>query len=108
MDLNQLKTNGIDFGASIYDDEEKYIADLKAFIQSYEFIQLGQSIHRKQWQAAGMKIQKMSAKAKNLGMIGWEQLFVGIRQNIARKNDAEALQIMSVMITKRVKLMNIL
>ena len=71
-------------------------------------MQLGQAVNRKQWQAAGMKIQKMSVKAKKLGMIGWENQFIGMKQNIARKNEREALQILSLMTTKRVKLLNLL
>ena len=55
-----------------------------------------------------MKVQKMSAKAKNMGMTGWEHLFTGMRQNINRKNESEALQIMSVVTAKRVKLMELL
>lgn len=106
--LDQLKLNGIDYTASSYDEEETYLADLKSFIHSYEFLQLGQAINRKQWQIAGMKIRKMSAKAKDLGMTGWENLFTGIRQNVARKNDREALQVMASVTTKRVKVMNLI
>ena len=106
--INQLKTYGIDFTSSVYEDEVTYIADLKQFIHSYEFLQLGQAIKRKQWQAASMKVQTMSAKAKNMGMTGWEHLFTGMRQNINRKNESEALQIMSVVTAKRVKLMELL
>ena len=106
--LDQLRLNGIDFAASEYDDESLFLEDVKTFIHSYEFMQLGQAVNRKQWQAAGMKIQKMSAKAKKLGMTGWENQFTGMKQNIARKNDREALQILSLMINKRVKLLNIL
>ena len=106
--LDQLKINGIDFLSSEYEDESLFLNDVKAFIHSYEFIQLGQAINRKQWQAAGMKIQKMSAKAKKLGMTGWENQFTGMKQNIARKNDREALQILSLITTKRVKILNLL
>ena len=106
--LDTLKLNGIDFLSSEYEDETLFLQDVKTFIHSYEFMQLGQAVNRKQWQAAGMKIQKMSAKAKKLGMVGWENQFTGMKQNIARKNDREALQILSLMITKRVKLLNLL
>lgn len=106
--LDQLRLNGIDFAVSEYEDETVFLTDIRTFIHSYEFMQLGQAINHKQWQTAGMKVQKMSAKAKKMGMTGWENLFTGIRQNIARKNDKEALQILSVMTTKRVKLLNIL
>ncbi len=104
----QLKMNGIDFASSEYQEEEHFICDVKSFIHSYEFMQLGQAINHKQWQVAGIKVQKMSVKAKKMGMIGWEMLFTGIRQNIAHKNEKEALQILSVMTTKRVKLLNLL
>lgn len=106
--VDQLRLNGIDFIASEYKEEALFVEDVKAFIHSYEFMQLGQVINRKQWQAAGMKIQKMSAKAKKLGMTGWENQFMGMKQNIARKNDQEALQILALMTTKRVKLLNLL
>ena len=108
MDLNQLKGYGIDFQASSYEDEQIFITDLKDFIRSYEFMRLGQSINHKQWQAAGMKIQKMSKKAKELGITGWELQFRGLRQVIASKNQKEALQILSTVITKRVKVIEIL
>ena len=106
--VDQLKINGIDFSSSEYDDESLFLEDVKAFLHSYEFMQLGQAVNRKQWQAAGMKIQKMSAKAKKLGMTGWQNQFIGMKQNIAHKNDREALQILSLITTKRVKLLNIL
>lgn len=106
--IDQLRLNGIDFAASEYEEETLFVEDVKAFIHSYEFMQLGQAINRKQWQSAGMKIQKMSAKAKKLGMTGWNAQFTGLKQNIARKNDGEALQILSLITTKRVKLLNIL
>ena len=106
--LDQLRLNGIDFAASEYEDATLFVDDVKAFMRSYEFMQLGQAVNRKQWQAAGMKIQKMSAKAKKLGMTGWNHQLIGMKQNIARKDEKEALQILALMTTKRVKLLNIL
>lgn len=106
--IDQLRLNGIDFTASEYEEEAIFVEDVKAFIHSYEFMQLGQAINRKQWQAAGMKIQKISAKAKKLGMTGWNNQFMGIKQNIARKDEKEALQILALLTTKRVKLLNLL
>ena len=106
--LGLLKMKGVDFDASKYDDDLEFMQELSLFIRSYEFMRLGQSINHKQWQAAAMKVQKMTQTAKNLGMTGWEHLFTGIRQNINRKNDKEALQILSVMITKRVQLIELL
>ena len=106
--IDQLRLNGIDFAVSEYEDESLFVDEVKAFMHSYEFMQLGQAVNRKQWQAAGMKIQKMSAKAKKLGMTGWSNQFTGMKQNIARKNEKEALQILALMTTKRVKLLNLM
>ena len=69
------------------EQEYGFLEDVKTFIHSYEFMQLGQAVNRKQWQAAGMKIQKMSAKAKKMGMTGWGNQFMGMKQNIAHKNE---------------------
>ena len=55
-----------------------------------------------------MLMDEANAWAKNMGMTGWEHLFTGMRQNINRKNESEALQIMSVVTAKRVKLMELL
>lgn len=104
----QLKIYGIDFSSSEYEDETLFLEEVKAFLKSYDFMQLGYAVNRKQWQSAGMKIQKMSAKAKKLGMTGWQNLLMGIKQNIACKNEREALQILSLITAKRVKLLNLL
>lgn len=104
----QLKIYGIDFSSSEYEDETLFLEEVKAFLKSYDFMQLGHAVNRKQWQSAGMKIQKMSAKAKKLGMTGWQNLLMGIKQNIACKNEREALQILSLITAKRVKLLNLL
>ena len=59
--VDQLRLNGIDFVASGYEEESLFVEDVRAFMRSYEFMQLGQAINRKQWQAAGMKRDESSA-----------------------------------------------
>ena len=61
--LDMLKLNGIDFSSSEYEDEVLFLNDVKTFIHSYEFMQLGQAVNRKQWQAAGMKAGKINLPA---------------------------------------------
>lgn len=126
--LGKLKALGVDIAASEYalipiSDEAQlqvqemkdiensariYITDVKAFVNSMDFMRLGQSINHKQWQAAAMKAAKMSAEAKRLGMTRFERPFTGIRQNINRRNSQEALQALSMIITMRVKIIELL
>ena len=77
----------------------------KAFIQSLDFMRLGQAINRGQWQSAAMIIQRMDRNAKDAGLTDFERQFTGIRQCINRRNANEAKQILALVVNKRVKLM---
>lgn len=87
---------------------ESYIEELTKFIRSLEFMRLGQSISHKQWQAAAMKATKLTKEVQRLGIIGFERPMTGVRQNVNRKNAEEALQALSLIINKRVKMLEIL
>lgn len=52
-----------------------------------------------------MKAMKMSNRARELGCVGIEKPLNGIRMNINYRNDQEALQLLSVLITKRVRIL---
>lgn len=108
--VNQLRSLGADIEASQYlpEDKENYVNAVKGFVRSMDFMRLGQAINHKQWQAAAMKINKMSAEARQLGMTRWERPFAGIRQNINRRNQPEALQILATIVAMRVKMMELL
>ena len=77
----------------------------KAFIHSLDFMRLGQAINRGQWQSAAMIIQRMDRIAKEAGLNDFERQFAGIRQCINRRNANEAKQILALVISKRVKIM---
>ena len=83
------------------DNKEKQ----KAFIHSLDFMRLGQAINRGQWQSAAMIIQRMDRVAKDAGINDFERQFTGIRQCINRRNANEAKQILALVISKRVKMM---
>lgn len=127
--IKQLKALGADIMASQYSPMEQshntesldnedglcpeavakdYIDNVKAFVKSMDFMRLGQAINHNQWQAAAMKASKMSAEAKRLGITGFERPLTGIRQNINRRNSKEALRVMSVLITIRVRILKLL
>jgi hypothetical protein len=80
----------------------------KAFLGSLDFMKIGQAINHNQWPSAAMIIQRMSKNAKDAGMIEFDRLFTGIRQNINRKNAYEAKQLLALVVNKRAQLINIL
>lgn len=106
-ELLQLKKLGADYEQAMPQIREKeaYTEAVKAFFSSHDFMRLGQAIHHKQWQAASMKAMKMSNRARELGCVGIEKPLNGIRMNINYRNDQEALQLLSVLITKRVRIL---
>ena len=81
-------------------------AKQKAFLKGLDFMKLGQAINHEQWQSAAMIIQRMSKNAKDAGIREFDRLFTGIRQNINRKNAYEAKQLLSLVINKRVQMLN--
>ena len=81
-------------------------AEIQKFLKSYDFMKLGQAINHSQWQAAAMIIGRMTRKAKELGLDTFDRQFTGIRQAVNRKNSQEAKQILSVVISKRVNMIN--
>lgn len=78
----------------------------KTFLENLDFMKLGQAINHSQWQSAAMIIQRMSKNAKDAGMIEFDRLFTGIRQNINRKNAYEAKQLLALVVNKRAQLIN--
>lgn len=75
------------------------------YINSLDFMKLGQAINHEQWQAAAMIVRRMDMKAKEVGITGFERQFTGIRQCINRKEKAQAKQVLSIVINKRVQMM---
>ncbi len=121
--IQRLKGAGADIQKSVYVTDqsteqpmeqveatimEKYLEEVTSFVRSLEFMRLGQAISHKQWQAAAMKANKLTKEIQRLGITGFERPMTGVRQNVNRKNGEEALQALSLIINKRVKLLEIL
>lgn len=86
-------------------EQEQKQQELAAFIKSYDFMRLGQAIHRGQWQSAAMTIRRMDLQAKKLELTAFARPFAGLKQAIACKNVQEAKQILTAVTTRRVKLL---
>lgn len=89
-------------GAESYGDE--YEAKLKQFLNSYDFMRLGQAVNGKRWESAAMCARRMSMEAEKLGLDCFQRQFAGLRQNIARKEEKEVKNILSLMVVKRIRL----
>ena len=82
-----------------------YTQEQCQFIKSLDFMKLGQSVNHEQWQSAAMLIRRMDSKAKEVGLNGFERQFTGLRQCINRKDKAQAKQVLSIVVNKRVQIM---
>ena len=82
----------------------EYTQEQRQFINSLDFMKLGQAINHEQWQSAAMIVRRMDSKAKEVGMNGFERQFTGIRQCINRRDKAQAKQVLSIVVNKRVQL----
>ena len=86
-------------------EQEQKQQELAAFIKSYDFMRLGQAIHRGQWQSAAMTIRRMDLQAKKLELTAFARPFAGLKQAIARKHAQEAKQILTAVTARRVKML---
>ena len=103
-----LKTCGINIETGLENYNEDYLEELKKFINGYDFMRLGQAVNGKRWESAMMACRRMSMTADKLGLECYTRQFLGLRQNIARKSDAEVKNILSLMIRKRNQIQNVL
>lgn len=87
---------------------EQYEEQLERFISGYDFMRLGQAVQSKRWESAMMSIRRMSMQAEKLGLDCFQRQFTGIRQNIARKDEQETKNILSMVIVKRIQIQDAL
>lgn len=85
-------------------EQEERQQEIAAFIKGYDFMRLGQAIHRGQWQSAAMTIRRMDLQAQKLELTVFGRSFAGLKQAIARKNAQEAKQILATVTARRVQM----
>ena len=86
-------------------EKMRYTQEQCNYIKGLDFMRLGQAINHEQWQSAAMIVRRMDMKAKEIELAGFERQFTGIRQCINRKDKAQAQQVLSIVVTKRVQML---
>lgn len=87
---------------------EEYEEQLKRFINGYDFMKLGQAVNSGRFESAAMCVRRMSIEAEKLGLECFQRQFMGLRQNIARKDGPEVKNILSLVIIKRIQIQDAL
>lgn len=78
--------------------------ELLTFLESYDFMKLGQAINRGQWDSAMMTLRRMDQKVKKLGIREFEQPMKGLRLAVSGRNELQAKQILAMVVAKRVRM----
>lgn len=77
---------------------------LRAFLEGYDFMKLGQAINRGQWNSAMMILQRMDASVQKLGIRCMIQSMKGVRMSVLGRNVKQAKQALATLVGKRVEL----
>lgn len=80
--------------------------DILAFLESYDFMKLGQALNCENWQAAMMTLQRMQKKTQEINLDIFERQFMNIRQCIVHKQGKSAKDILAFVMAKRAQLLN--
>lgn len=89
-------------------DTEERRKELLTFLESYDFMKLGQAVNRGQWDSAMMTFRRMDQKVKKLGMKEFEQPMKGLRLAVSGRNELQAKQILAKLVAKRVRMREVL
>ena len=89
-------------------DTEERLKELLTFLESYDFMKLGQAVNRGQWDSAMMTFRRMDQKVKKLGMKEFEQPMKGLRLAVSGGNELQAKQILAKLVAKRVRMREVL
>lgn len=77
---------------------------LRIFLESYDFMKLGQALNRGQWNSAMMTLQRMNASVQKLGIRSMIQPLKAVRLAVLGRNVKQAKQALAALIGKRVQL----
>lgn len=80
-------------------------ADRLAFLQSYDFMKLGQAVNHRNWKVAAMTVQRMQSRIQELELDTFERQFTGIRQCILHKQERQAKDILALVMAKRAQML---
>ena len=77
---------------------------LRIFLESYDFMKLGQTINRGQWNSAMMILQRMDVLVQKQGIRCMIQPLKTVRMAVLGRNVKQAKQALATLIGKRVQL----
>ncbi len=88
--------------------EPSYFADLRSFIQSYDFAGLEHSIREKRWEEAAGHIKRMQQKASILGIVCFQRWFQEIHISIGKQKREQALGVLDMVSSRRAQIQRLL
>ncbi len=77
----------------------------RTFLESLNFMKLGQAIEHENWQTASMTVQKMQKLSKEARIDTFERQLIHIKQCIGQRNKKQAKDILAVIIAKRTQML---
>ncbi len=85
--------------------KDEALMTTEEFLKSYDFLKLGENINHGNWQAAYMTATRMQKNAKEAGIDSFDRWLIGIKQCINARQKNEALNILTLMVNKRVQML---
>lgn len=79
--------------------------DEREFLESKDFLRLGQAIEHGNWQAAGMIANRMQRDAREVGVVDFDRQMVMMKQCIASRKKTEALNGLASIVSRRVQML---
>lgn len=77
------------------------------FLRSMDFLKIGKAIQSENWQIAAMTAQRMTKNAQDAGVKEFDRQLTGLRQCINARQKAEAQNLLALITSKRVMLLNL-
>ena len=81
-------------------------SEILTLLKGPDFLKIGQAITHNQWEAAMLCVRRLEKRMSDLELDSFSRSMQGLKYAIQRKNLYEAKQALSIMITKRVQLIN--
>lgn len=88
--------------------EESYFQELEQFVRGQEFLRLGQTVTRGQWPAAMMAMRRIGQTMERLKMQSMKKFLPQLQNAFARKNTAQAKNVLALLTQRRVQIIRIL
>lgn len=77
----------------------------KDFLQSYDFMKVGQAINREQWEIAMMTVSRLERNSRKPGLEAMNRNLKELRNAILAKNTNTAKNLLALVIQKRVQML---